>query len=264
MASTFDMEDTVLHTPKFVETSFDFSSIFSSKDLHASMENIPEPMDIGQCSGIPSKGTCTKLPEDRFPTEDSSSIFSEKMESNSVPDTIVSSSESIPVKLPNYNLRQRSIKNRIETEIRIRKVPSKKPPKPKQRPAPLSKYRRKTANARERTRMQELNDAFENLRKVVPQFPRKTGDDNTKLTKITTLKLAVNYIAALSQILKQADSNKNSGSNPNDRFASDNACPSVDAIDPMDLLGDCLLDNSFDLILTSDGDSLSLSEDLNV
>ncbi|XP_054722081.1 neurogenin-3-like [Uloborus diversus] len=249
MASTFDMEDTVLHTPKFVETSFDFSSIFSSKDLHASMENIPEPMDIGQCS---------------VPQKTSSSIFSENMESNSVPDTIVSSSESIPVKLPNYNLRQRSIKNRIETEIRIRKVPSKKPPKPKQRPAPLSKYRRKTANARERTRMQELNDAFENLRKVVPQFPRKTGDDNTKLTKITTLKLAVNYIAALSQILKQADSNKNSGSNPNDRFASDNACPSVDAIDPMDLLGDCLLDNSFDLILTSDGDSLSLSEDLNV
>ena len=40
----------------------------------------------------------------------------------------------------------------------------------KQRPPPLSKYRRKTANARERSRMKEINFAFETLRKAVPSY----------------------------------------------------------------------------------------------
>lgn len=40
----------------------------------------------------------------------------------------------------------------------------------KHRPPPLSKYRRKTANARERSRMKEINSAFETLRKAVPSY----------------------------------------------------------------------------------------------
>ena len=59
------------------------------------------------------------------------------------------------VKIPalnKYNLRTRSIQNRIEAEKK-RKNPRREP-KPKQKPPPLSKYRRKNANARERTRMQ--------------------------------------------------------------------------------------------------------------
>src|SRR5215469_15258042 len=52
--------------------------------------------------------------------------------------------------LDKYNLRVRSIQNRIETEKR-KKEPKR--PKPKQKPPPLSKYRRKTANLRERCRM---------------------------------------------------------------------------------------------------------------
>ncbi|KAL1138553.1 hypothetical protein AAG570_008616 [Ranatra chinensis] len=62
--------------------------------------------------------------------------------------------------------------------------------------APLSKYRRKTANARERSRMREINEAFDSLRRAVPG-----GGEPEKLTKITTLKLAMKYIAALSQAL---------------------------------------------------------------
>lgn len=54
--------------------------------------------------------------------------------------------------LDKYNLRTKSIQNRLETEKRKRSP--RKEPKPKQRPPPLSKYRRRTANARERTRMQ--------------------------------------------------------------------------------------------------------------
>ncbi|RWS14637.1 twist-related protein-like protein [Dinothrombium tinctorium] len=130
------------------------------------------------------------------------------------------------VKIPalnKYNLRTKSIQNRIETEKKRRNP--RKEPKPKQRPPPLSKYRRKTANARERNRMQEINEAFEELKRVVPQFPPNKGPVCEKLTKITTLRLAVNYIAALSQILKQTDSENNDNlkvDNSKDRNNNDN------------------------------------------
>lgn len=65
------------------------------------------------------------------------------------------SSSNDDLKIPaldKYNFRTKSIQNRIETEKK-RKI-AKKEPKPKQKPPPLSKYRRRTANARERNRMQ--------------------------------------------------------------------------------------------------------------
>lgn len=76
--------------------------------------------------------------------------------------------------------------------------------KSKTKAPPLSKYRRKTANARERTRMKEINSAFEVLRKCVPQAVSGSGDNtqtNEKLTKITTLRLAMTYINLLSNAL---------------------------------------------------------------
>lgn len=75
--------------------------------------------------------------------------------------------------------------------------------KPKQRAAPLSKYRRKTANARERTRMREINHAFETLRQSVPVIiaGEQAQSTNEKLTKITTLRMAMKYIKILSDIL---------------------------------------------------------------
>jgi neurogenin 1 len=61
----------------------------------------------------------------------------------------------------------------------------------------LRKQRRAKANDRERNRMQMLNVALEKLRLVLPAFP-----DETKLTKIETLRFANNYIWALSESLK--------------------------------------------------------------
>ncbi|KAK3594643.1 hypothetical protein CHS0354_013275 [Potamilus streckersoni] len=94
-----------------------------------------------------------------------------------------------------YNLRTRTLVNRIETEI---KKNSPRTPKPKSKPAPLSKYRRRTANTRERTRMKDINAAFDHLKKVLPNIEKGSG---TQMTKITTLRLALNYISALREIL---------------------------------------------------------------
>lgn len=76
--------------------------------------------------------------------------------------------------------------------------------KPKQRAAPLSKYRRKTANARERTRMREINYAFETLRHAVPVVISGAQSENVneKLTKITTLRMAMKYIKILNDIIE--------------------------------------------------------------
>ncbi|XP_024877990.1 basic helix-loop-helix neural transcription factor TAP [Temnothorax curvispinosus] len=60
----------------------------------------------------------------------------------------------------------------------------------------LKRNRRIKANDRERHRMHTLNDALERLRMALPTFP-----EDTKLTKIETLRFAHNYIWALSQTL---------------------------------------------------------------
>ncbi|XP_056263414.1 neurogenic differentiation factor 2-like [Pseudoliparis swirei] len=73
------------------------------------------------------------------------------------------------------------------------------PKKRKMTPARVerSKVRRVKANTRERTRMHDLNSALDNLRKVVPCYSK-----TQKLSKIETLRLAKNYIWALSEILR--------------------------------------------------------------
>ena len=64
----------------------------------------------------------------------------------------------------------------------------------------VKKVRRAKANDRERVRMQTLNQALEKLRTVLPAFP-----DETKLTKIETLRFANNYIWALKETVRCSD-----------------------------------------------------------
>lgn len=62
----------------------------------------------------------------------------------------------------------------------------------------IMKKRRLAANARERRRMNSLNDAFDRLRDVVPSL----GNDR-KLSKFETLQMAQTYIAALHELLQR-------------------------------------------------------------
>ena len=96
-----------------------------------------------------------------------------------------------------YSLRARSVQKRQETE---RRCAEPRAPRPKQRAAPLSKYRRKTANYRERERMKDIGRAFELLQAALPAPLLARGE---KLTKVTVLRLAVSYIQALGAALEE-------------------------------------------------------------
>lgn len=61
----------------------------------------------------------------------------------------------------------------------------------------VTKKRRLAANARERRRMNGLNEAFDKLRGVVPSL----GADH-KLSKFETLQMAQTYISALCDLLE--------------------------------------------------------------
>lgn len=64
---------------------------------------------------------------------------------------------------------------------------------------PDAKSQRDIANVRERQRTQSLNEAFAQLRRVVPTLP------SDKLSKIQILKLASKYIDFLCRLLRSAD-----------------------------------------------------------
>ncbi|NWY72906.1 NDF4 factor, partial [Erithacus rubecula] len=86
-----------------------------------------------------------------------------------------------------------------EEEEESEKPKRRGPKKKKMTKARLERFRarRVKANARERTRMHGLNDALDNLRRVMPCYSK-----TQKLSKIETLRLARNYIWALSEVLE--------------------------------------------------------------
>ena len=213
-----------------------------------------------------------------------------------------------------YSLRPRSIQKRIEVE---QKKHVKRTPKPKQKPAPLSKYRRKTANARERSRMKEINAAFETLRKAIPQTLQlysgspspcnssgssssssSSSSNHEKWTKITTLRLAMDYIETLTQVLdcpanltaQEFQDNANTllasahfaldhrasslssslGSSSSDLgdyctgdLLSEASSSLGDPLDSFDDIPNIGMGDPFDIFLESDGDSLHFHSDLS-
>ncbi|EDO48977.1 predicted protein, partial [Nematostella vectensis] len=61
--------------------------------------------------------------------------------------------------------------------------------------------KRLLVNARERERMRVLNNAFQSLRDALPCY---IADGH--MAKITTLRLAINYIKALTDVLRDESS----------------------------------------------------------
>ena len=60
----------------------------------------------------------------------------------------------------------------------------------------ISQTQRVAANTRERKRMELLNIAFESLRQRIP-----CSSDTEKLSRIQTLRSAIEYIALMTEIL---------------------------------------------------------------
>ncbi|XP_055375322.1 pancreas transcription factor 1 subunit alpha [Condylostylus longicornis] len=65
---------------------------------------------------------------------------------------------------------------------------------------------RQAANLRERRRMQSINEAFEGLRSHIPTLPYEK-----RLSKVDTLKLAIGYIAFLSDIVRKDKNGNDTG-----------------------------------------------------
>ena len=75
---------------------------------------------------------------------------------------------------------------------------------------------RTSATRRERARMHKLNNAYDKLRRVVPKINH--DESNESLSKIATLRLAIEYISTLENVLnvdEQSDVGKE-GNNKND------------------------------------------------
>lgn len=113
-------------------------------------------------------------------------------------------SECLHVKKEKYSLRPRtSPKNQGEGLDENTKNSNR------QKTVPLSKYRRKTANARERNRMREINQAFQTLRSIIPNEKIEEVGASDKLTKITTLRSAMRYINDLRKALGPVQEEEN-------------------------------------------------------
>ena len=120
-----------------------------------------------QCAVLP----CTLVPFGATPHFLSCTGYVTMAESTSPP--------AIPDK--SRSLRKTSVKKRLETEVKRKEPKSMKDRLSKK--ARLSKYRRKSANAKERERMKRQNDVFEVLKEILPCDKAKRNDEE-KETKV--------------------------------------------------------------------------------
>lgn len=112
---------------------------------------------------------------------------------------------STPTKSDNYrrNIEQQAKPKRKYATGRNRVTRTKSPTQVLK----IKRNRRIKANDRERNRMHMLNEALDRLRCVLPTFP-----EDTKLTKIETLRFAHSYIYALSEALNDVEKHTNPAS----------------------------------------------------
>ncbi|XP_018936652.1 neurogenic differentiation factor 4-like [Cyprinus carpio] len=114
-----------------------------------------------------------------------------------------------PVELGSEDMEEDEEDEEEELGLDGEKAPKRRGPKKKKMTKARQERfhaRRVKANARERSRMHGLNDALDNLRRVMPCYSK-----TQKLSKIETLRLARNYIWALSEVLESGQSPESLG-----------------------------------------------------
>ncbi|NXS09638.1 TWST2 protein, partial [Neodrepanis coruscans] len=115
-------------------------------------------------------------------------------EEDTCPESPGGSSEDEAERAPRKGLGKRGQGRAVAAAASPQGKRSKRSPAP---PPPEDAHtQRVIANVRERQRTQSLNDAFAELRKIIPTLP------SDKLSKIQTLKLAARYIDFLCQVLQ--------------------------------------------------------------
>merc|ERR1712088_477624 len=102
------------------------------------------------------------------------------------------------------SLRTTSVRKRLEIEVKMAQPKTKGRMSKKAR---LSKYRRKSANAKERERMKKQNDVFEVLKQILPCDKAKKKEED-KETKVTTLRSAIEYINSLQSLLDDCEAGR--------------------------------------------------------
>lgn len=114
-----------------------------------------------------------------------------------------------------YGLRPRTIIRRLLQDRRPRET-SLRPHGKRLPPQAAARHRRKLVIARERCQEREIDQAFENLRQVLPATDDCYLGDDSAEAKMMTLKMALRYIDALSRLLQGEDNDNETASTPED------------------------------------------------
>ena len=171
--------------------------IFDTSENDESLNLTPPPVDASGCYSLPGY----TYPTQQYQYYDQSLNY-ESQQHQITNDSYPSSqpSQTVPTPTPATTQTQAGAKPRKGKGGRKKNL---YPPT-----ATVMKHRRNMANARERRRMNGLNDAFERLREVVPNV-----NSEQKMSKIETLLVAQTYIKALAKLM--ADDNEQNAENKN-------------------------------------------------
>lgn len=110
-----------------------------------------------------------------------------------------------------YGLRPRTIIRRLLQDRRPREA-SLRPNGKRLPPQAAARHRRKVVIARERCQEREIDQAFENLRQVLPVTDSCYLGNDSAEAKMMTLKMALRYIDALSRLLQGEDNDNDASS----------------------------------------------------
>lgn len=192
------------NSPSLYTTNWNAPNSGLVPDCTAAAQQIAHPVSSLMLSEKAEDFHCYE--EQRLSSEDSFRLSSHDpihnqstpttgLQSSSVAYTPPSSSASSSGEKRGRKWRNTENNPKIRQRNRTRKRGSSESEETSASPTVLKK-RRLAANARERRRMNGLNDAFDRLRDVVPAI-----DEEHKLSKFETLQMALTYITALGDLL---------------------------------------------------------------